>query len=76
MKKNAVNHPIKMIPGLKGFGQPARLDNSDSTKMMSFKKGGKVKKTGVAKVHKGEHVIPKHKVKKVKKILNRFGVKM
>jgi hypothetical protein len=29
----------------------------------SFKKGGKVKKTGMAKVHKGEVVVPKKTVK-------------
>lgn len=31
----------------------------------SFKKGGVVKKTGMAKVHKGEVVIPKNKTKKI-----------
>jgi hypothetical protein len=33
----------------------------------SFKKGGLVKKTGAYKLHKGEKVIPKNKVKKLKK---------
>jgi hypothetical protein len=34
-----------------------------------YKKGGIVKKTGVAKVHKGELVIPKNLVKYVSKTL-------
>ena len=33
----------------------------------SYKKGGKVKKTGLALVHKGELVVPANKVKKFKK---------
>jgi hypothetical protein len=41
-------------------------------KVPSFKKGGKVKKTGLAYVHKGEKVIPKNKVKKVKKALKKY----
>jgi len=36
-----------------------------------FKKGGMVKKTGIAKIHKGEMVVPKKKVKKVKKAMKR-----
>jgi len=35
--------------------------------MLPFKKGGMVKKTGVAKLHAGEMVVPKHLVKKVPK---------
>lgn len=34
-----------------------------------FEKGGKVKKTGLAKLHKGEMVIPKNLVKHVSKVL-------
>ena len=37
--------------------------------MLPFKKGGMVKKTGVAKLHAGEMVVPKHLVKKVSKSL-------
>lgn len=33
----------------------------------AYKKGGKVKKTGLAKVHKGEFVLTKDQAKKVKK---------
>lgn len=36
-------------------------------KMPSYKKGGKVKKTGVALLHKGEVVVPKKTVKKISK---------
>ena len=36
----------------------------------SFKKGGKVRRTGLAKVHKGEVVLSAKKVKMLKKILN------
>lgn len=39
--------------------------------MLPFKKGGMVKKTGVAKLHAGEMVVPKHLVKKVSKSLKR-----
>ena len=35
--------------------------------MLPFKKGGMVKKTGVAKLHAGELVVPKSMVKKVPK---------
>ena len=36
-------------------------------KQLGFKKGGYVRKTGKALVHKGEYVIPKHQVDKMKK---------
>jgi len=36
-------------------------------KIPSYKKGGRVRKTGLALVHKGEKVIPKHKVSPRKK---------
>jgi len=37
--------------------------------MPAYKKGGTVKKTGPAVVHKGEKIIPANKVKKVEKAL-------
>lgn len=40
--------------------------NVDSGVLGSYKKGGKVKKTGPYKLHKGEEVIPAHKVGKKK----------
>ena len=38
--------------------------------MPEFKKGGTVKKTGVAKLHKGELVIPANMVKDIKKLVH------
>ena len=35
----------------------------------SYKKGGRVKKTGKAKVHKGEVVLPSKTVKSLKKLM-------
>ena len=37
--------------------------------MPSYAKGGKVRRTGVAKVHKGELVIPAKQAKALKKLL-------
>ena len=37
-------------------------------KQVGFKKGGMVHHTGMAKVHKGEYVIPKAQVDKMKKV--------
>ena len=43
---------------------------SDRERLLgSFKKGGKVKKTGKYKLHKGEVVVPAKKVKKMKKVM-------
>jgi hypothetical protein len=36
-----------------------------------YKKGGTVKKTGIALVHKGELIIPASKVKSVKKLMKK-----
>ena len=36
-----------------------------------YKKGGTVKKTGIALVHKGELIIPASKVKAVKKLMKK-----
>ena len=36
----------------------------------AFKKGGKVKRTGIAKVHKGEIVLSAGQVKSLKKLMN------
>jgi hypothetical protein len=44
-------------------------------KIDEFKKGGKVKKTGLALVHKGEVVIPAHRVETVDKALKKAGLK-
>jgi hypothetical protein len=33
-------------------------------KIASYKKGGRVRRTGLALVHKGEYVIPRHKMRR------------
>jgi hypothetical protein len=48
---------------------------SVATEAGEFKKGGKVKKTGVAKLHKGEVVVPAHRVETVDKALKKAGLK-
>ena len=49
--------------------KPSMTTPKPSSKMAmstpSYKKGGKVKKTGMALVHKGEMVVPKRKGKKM-----------
>lgn len=42
-------------------------------KIPSYKKGGKIRKTGIAFVHKGERMIPKAKVKSVEKAMRKRG---
>lgn len=49
-------NPTPRVGGMYGTAQPN-----------SFKKGGKVRKTGMALVHKGEEVIPKKSVEAAKK---------
>jgi hypothetical protein len=44
-------------------------DSVAGGKIPSYKKGGKIRKTGLAKVHKGERMIPKNKVKGVEKAM-------
>jgi hypothetical protein len=42
-------------------GNPARPVGGSGVRMAvpaTFRRGGRVKRTGIAKVHKGEHVIP------------------
>ncbi len=41
-------------------------------KEMGFKKGGMVHHTGMAKVHKGEYVIPKAQVDKMKRVAKKM----
>jgi hypothetical protein len=64
----AKSKPVKsdlVNPNSKGYGDrkgEKRIDTSDMTKPLgSFKKGGKVKKTGVYKLHKKEVVVPAKK---------------
>ena len=43
---------------------------------VSYKKGGRVKRTGLARLHKGERVIPRSKVKRVEKMMKRSKMRM
>lgn len=44
--------------------------------IQNFKKGGRVKKTGLAKVHKGERVLNAKQAKKFEKVKKQvFGIK-
>ena len=42
----------------------------------SYKRGGKVRKTGPANLHKGERVIPRSKVKRVEKMMRKTKMRM
>lgn len=44
-------------------------------KQLGFKHGGMVHHTGMAKVHKGEYVIPKKEVDKMKKMAKKMKAK-
>ena len=48
---------------------------SSSIRPVSYKKGGTVRKTGLARLHKGEVVVPRNKVKRVKKAMRKAGRK-
>jgi hypothetical protein len=56
----------KQVGDLKGTRQPP-VQNQPAAQPNSYKKGGKVRKTGVAKVHKGERVLTKKQTKKFDK---------
>lgn len=43
---------------------------------VSYKRGGKVRKTGTANLHKGERVIPRGKVKRVEKMMRKSKMRM
>jgi hypothetical protein len=45
--------------------QDAALSQKRDAMMPEYKKGGTVKKTGLAKVHKGEYIIPAERVRKL-----------
>lgn len=49
---------------------------SDRITPVSFKRGGKTRKTGIAKLHKGERIIPKGKVKRVEKMMRKKKMRM
>jgi len=56
-------------------GSPTVTDDKRKTEKKkeypSYKKGGKVKKTGLALVHKGERVVPRKKAESVEQFMKR-----
>lgn len=59
-----------------GLSDRASAETSSSIHAVQYRKGGKVRKTGMAKVHKNERVIPAGKRKKVERLMKRSGIKM
>ena len=58
----------------KTFFAEGQLPNLNG-KQAHFKKGGKIPKAGLYKLHKGEVVVPAHRVKTVDKALKKSGRK-
>lgn len=65
---------------LSASGQQMISDSRDDAAAhvgpVQYRKGGKVRKTGPAIVHRGERVIPKSKVKRVEKMMKRKKMRM
>jgi hypothetical protein len=53
----------------------ARDDAAASIHPVQYHRGGKVRKTGVARLKKGERVIPVSKVKKVDRMMKKRGMR-
>ena len=78
---NRIKKMKKWVSAIKGVGQSlmgkemSRAINSKAVGAVNaipaFKKGGKVKKTGIAKLHKGEIVLSTPQVKALKKLINK-----
>ena len=54
----------------------ARSEAASRIGPVSYKKGGRVKRTGLARVHRGERVIPRCKVKRVEKMMRKSKMRM
>ena len=52
----------------------SNMNRQTPVNLPSYRRGGKVRKTGVARVHKGEYVVPRSKVKKVKRAMKGRGM--
>ena len=69
----------KIAGGLRAVGQSLSDSGREMTDSASsrgitpvaYRKGGKVRKTGIALVHRGERVIPASKRKKVERLMKR-----
>jgi hypothetical protein len=60
-----------------GKDESDRADSiSESIRPVQYRKGGKVRKTGRAIVHKNERVIPASKRKKAEKVMRKAGMKL
>jgi hypothetical protein len=49
----------------------ANANRQTTVPLPSYRKGGRVKKTGPAKLHRGEVVVPKKKAREAKKLLKK-----
>lgn len=54
----------------------SRSEAASNIHAVSYKRGGKVRKTGRANLHRGERVIPKSKVKRVEKMMRKGKMRM
>ena len=65
---------------LSSSGQSMMADSgreaASNVHAVSYKRGGKVRKTGGANLHKGERVIPRGKVKKVERMMRKSKMRM
>jgi hypothetical protein len=67
---NAALQGIEMGTAIRGYERGLKKP------VGSYKKGGKIKKTGLAKVHKGERVLNKKQASKFEKAKKKhFGIK-
>ena len=65
--------------GLRSIGDRQSQRSSEASSRIGpvqYKRGGRVRKTGIAKVHRGERVIPAGKRKKVERLMKRAGMRM
>lgn len=65
-----------LISGKSFSGSTKQRDRSKKEPMQSFKRGGKVKRTGMAKVHRGERVLTvqqQHRLNLTNKQLDGYG---
>ena len=53
----------------------ARSEMASRIGSVQYKRGGKVRHTGLAKLHKGERVIPAGKRKKVERMMRKEGMR-
>lgn len=66
---------VRMNPAIEALIRPPQGSLLGQNPPPEYKKGGKIKKTGLVKAHKGEVVVPAHRVKTVDKALKQAGMK-